>query len=72
MDPLPVPIFKIRGLPVLLDFDLARLYGVPTIRLNEQVKRNVDRFPRGLRVSAFPGRVGQLEIAICDFKIASP
>jgi hypothetical protein len=30
---------------VLLDSDLAVLYGVPTKRMNEQVKRNVDRFP---------------------------
>lgn len=29
----------------MLDADLARLYGVPTRRLNEQVKRNIDRFP---------------------------
>ena len=35
----------IRGLWVMLDVDLAALYGVPTKRLNEQVKRNRDRFP---------------------------
>ena len=35
----------IRGLRVMLDVDLAALYGVPTKRLNEQVKRNLDRFP---------------------------
>lgn len=35
----------IRGLRVMLDVDLAALYGVPTKRLNEQVKRNRDRFP---------------------------
>jgi hypothetical protein len=29
----------------MLDFDLARLYGVPTKRLNEQVRRNQERFP---------------------------
>ena len=38
-------IFTIRGVQVMLDRDLAILYGVPTKRLNEQVKRNVDRFP---------------------------
>ncbi len=38
-------IFNIRGHKVILDADLARLYGVPTRRLNEQVKRNADRFP---------------------------
>ena len=30
----------------MIDADLARLYGVPTKRLNEQIKRNADRFPR--------------------------
>lgn len=34
-----------RGQRVLLDSDLAALYGVPTKRLNEQVRRNVERFP---------------------------
>ena len=38
-------IFLIRGRRVMLDFDLAAIYGVTTKRLNEQVKRNVDRFP---------------------------
>lgn len=35
----------IRGDKVLLDLDLAELYGVDVKRLNEQVKRNLDRFP---------------------------
>ena len=35
----------IRGLRVMLDVDLAALYGVQTKRLNKQVKRNRDRFP---------------------------
>jgi len=38
-------IHVVRGLKVMLDKDLAELYQVPTKRLNEQVKRNVDRFP---------------------------
>jgi hypothetical protein len=38
-------IIVIRGQKVLLDWDLADLYGVTTARLNEQVKRNQDRFP---------------------------
>jgi hypothetical protein len=35
----------IRSQKVIVDADLALLYGVPTKRLNEQVKRNLDRFP---------------------------
>ena len=38
-------ILLIRGEKVMLDSDLAQLYGVETRRLNEQVKRNLDRFP---------------------------
>jgi hypothetical protein len=38
-------ILLIRGEKVLIDSDLAEFYGVPTKRLNEQVKRNKDRFP---------------------------
>ncbi|MGE3242677.1 MAG: ORF6N domain-containing protein [Pirellulales bacterium] len=38
-------IRTIRGQRVMLDSDLARLYGVTTRRLNEQVARNLDRFP---------------------------
>lgn len=38
-------IFIIRGIKVMLDADLAELYGVPLKRLNEQVRRNKERFP---------------------------
>jgi hypothetical protein len=38
-------IYVLRGLRVMLDSDLAKLYGVETRRLNEQVRRNIDRFP---------------------------
>ena len=38
-------IITVRGKQVILDRDLARLYGVETKRLNEQVRRNIERFP---------------------------
>ena len=38
-------IFTIRGVQVMLDRDLAELYEVETKRINEQVKRNIERFP---------------------------
>jgi len=38
-------ILALRGHKILLDTELARLYGVPTKRLNEQVRRNRERFP---------------------------
>jgi hypothetical protein len=40
------PLIKVvRGQQVMLDKDLAMLYGVETKRINEQVKRNIKRFP---------------------------
>ena len=39
-------ILDIRGQRVILDSDLAKIYGVPTFRFNEAVKRNRDRFPK--------------------------
>jgi len=38
-------IYLVRGQKVMLDSDLAEIYGVPTFRLNEAVKRNHKRFP---------------------------
>jgi len=38
-------IYSIRGFQVMLDRDLAELYGVETKRINEAVKRNIERFP---------------------------
>jgi hypothetical protein len=38
-------IYFIRGMKVMLDRDLAGLYGVETRRLKEQVRRNIERFP---------------------------
>ena len=38
-------IYQVRGQKVMLDSDLAELYGVETKRLNEQVTRNIERFP---------------------------
>ena len=45
VDAIRSRILSVRGVQVMLDRDLAELYGVPTKRLNEQVKRNVRRFP---------------------------
>jgi phage regulator Rha-like protein len=43
--PIEDLIFELRGVKVMLDSDLARIYGVPTSRLNEAVRRNRERFP---------------------------
>ena len=44
-------IYEIRGQKVMLDSDLAELYGVQTKRLSEQIKRNLERFPEDFMFS---------------------
>lgn len=57
----------IRGDRVILDSDLARVYGIPTFRLNEAVKRNRDRFPDDfmfqLSKEEFDGLTSQIAIS---------
>ena len=43
-------IFLIRGLKVMLDRDLADLYGVDTAQLKRAVRRNIDRFPKDFMI----------------------
>lgn len=57
-EPITQSIVILRGQKVLLDADLAALYGVETRRLNEQVRRNLERFP-----SDFIFEVTDLEFA---------
>ena len=45
LEDLKSRIYIVRGKQVMLDRDLAELYGVETRRLNEAVKRNIERFP---------------------------
>jgi hypothetical protein len=44
-DKIQQMVHVLRGQRVMLDFDLAQLYGVPTSALNQAVQRNVERFP---------------------------
>lgn len=48
-------IYEIRGRKVMLDFDLAVLYEVPTKALNQAVKRNIKRFPADFMFQLTPG-----------------
>ena len=58
-------ILNIRDRHVILDKDLALLYGVTTKRLNEQVKRNIERFPESFRFQLKKIEMEQL-VANCD------
>lgn len=63
------PIHVIRRQRVMLDSDLARLYGVNTSRLNEAVKRNADRFPVDFRFQLTREEYANL---ISQFVISNP
>ncbi len=63
--PIDQKIHLIRGQKVMLDRDLAELYGVPVFRLNEAVKRNRNRFPED-----FAFLLTQQEVAILKSQIA--
>ena len=54
----------IRGQQVMLDRDLAELYGVETKRLNEQVKRNIERFPEDFMFQLTPNEFDNLKSQI--------
>lgn len=58
-------ILLIRGQKVIIDADLAELYGVTTKRLNEQVRRNKNRFPKDF-VFQLTKAEKQEVVAICD------
>ena len=58
-------IMNIRGKQVMVDRDLAILYGVETKRLNEQVRRNVERFPERFRFQLTKEETDKL-VANCD------
>lgn len=63
-------IFLIRGERVMLDFDLAQLYGVPTKRLKEQVKRNQKRFPPDFMVILSKQELANLRSQIATSSLA--
>jgi hypothetical protein len=66
LDSVSQRIFVVRGLRVILDADLARLYGVTPKRFNEQVRRNLKRFPSG-----FTFRLTNQEVAILRSQFAT-
>jgi hypothetical protein len=59
-------IFTIRGHRVVLDADLARLYGVATKRLNEAMQRNHQRFPGDFAFQLTPAELATLRSQIGD------
>ena len=66
--PVEPLIREIRGERVILDTDLARVYGVPTFRFNEAVKRNLERFPADFRFQLTPDETAVLTSQIAMSK----
>ena len=63
--PVKSRIMSIRGNQIMIDRDLAELYGVETKRLNEAVKRNIERFPERFRFQLTKEEMAEL-VANCD------
>ena len=63
--PVESRIMSIRGNQIMIDRDLAELYGVKTKRLNEAVKRNIERFPERFRFQLTKEEMAEL-VANCD------
>jgi len=70
MEELPALILYVRNQKVVLDVDLARIYGVTTKRLNEQVRRNLNRFPEDFLFELTDHEKRQV-VANCDHLINS-
>ena len=63
--PIEDMIITLRGVQVIVDRDLATLYGVETKRMNEQVRRNLNRFPSRFRFQLTKEEVDEV-VANCD------
>lgn len=63
--PIETRILEFRGQKVMIDSDLAELYGVTTKRLNEQVRRNIERFPKDFMFQLTAAEKAEV-VANCD------
>lgn len=70
-EPVEPLLHWLRGERVILDSDLARVYGVPTKRLNEQVRRNADRFPRDFMFRLTAQEVDSLRSQMATSKVSA-
>lgn len=53
-------IYEIRGVKVMLDFDLAKLYGIENRVLKQAVRRNIERFPEDFMLRLLPNEANEL------------
>ncbi|MCX6322889.1 MAG: ORF6N domain-containing protein [Sphingobacteriales bacterium] len=62
-------IYAIRGEKVMLDKDLAEMYGVETRVLNQSIKRNLNRFPKVFMFQLSEKEFKKHDITKCDIKL---
>ncbi len=70
--PIETVILNLRGQKVILDADLAELYGVPTKVFNQAVKRNADRFPGDFCFQLTAGEWKNLKSQIATSSLETP
>ena len=70
-DAIRARILTIRGVQVMLDRDLAELYGVPTKALNQAVKRNIERFPERFMFQLTKDEVSDLRSQIVTLNVGT-
>lgn len=61
-------IYTIRGKQVMLDSDVAMLYHYETRKINQTVKRNIERFPENFCFQLTRKRIWNFKITNCDLK----
>jgi hypothetical protein len=66
--PIEYLILTLRGKSVMLDADLAAVYGVSVKSLSQSVKRNIDRFPADFMFQLSDAEWSSFEVTICDLK----
>src|SRR5688572_21786893 len=71
--PFDLPIYTIRGHRVVLDSDLARMYGVTTSQFNQALNRNFERFPQdfAFQLTADEARILISQIVISKIPLAT-
>jgi hypothetical protein len=72
LDRVERAILILRGRRVILDSDLAALYGASAKRLNEQVKRNAERFPADFAFKLTPEEFETLRSQFATFSVRQP
>ena len=64
-------VYVIRGMQIMLDFDLAEIYGYTTKTFNQQVKNNIEKFPDDFRFQLTADEVHELSLRSKNLTLVS-